>query len=89
LTDNLIKKQGTQLTVLITTSGMGSRLGNLTQFTNKSLIVVGNKPALSHIIEKYPPDTTFVITLGYFGDQVKEFLNGLVKKEVGNQFAPK
>ncbi len=61
-------------TVLITTSGVGSRLGNLTQYTNKSLIVVGDKPALAHIIEKYPVNTTFVVTLGYFGDHVKEFL---------------
>jgi choline kinase len=61
-------------TVLITTSGVGSRLGNYTLFTNKSLIVLGKKPALSYIIEKYPKDTMFVITLGYFGDHVKEFL---------------
>jgi choline kinase len=53
---------------------MGSRLGNLTHFTNKSLIVVGDKPVLAQIIEKYPLDTTFVITLGYFGEHVKEFL---------------
>lgn len=75
MNENLLKKQDTKFTVLITTSGMGSRLGNLTHFTNKSLIVVGNKPVLSHIIERYPSDTTFVITLGYFGDQVKEFLS--------------
>jgi choline kinase len=71
---NLAKKQNSKYTVLITTSGMGTRLGNLTQFTNKSLIVVGDKPVLAQIIEKYPSDTTFVITLGYFGDHVKEFL---------------
>jgi hypothetical protein len=67
-------KQNSKFTVLITTSGMGSRLGNLTQFTNKSLIVVGDKPVLAQIIEKYPLDTTFVVTLGYFGEHVKEFL---------------
>jgi dTDP-glucose pyrophosphorylase len=71
---NIAKKQNSVFTVLITTSGMGSRLGNLTQFTNKSLIVVGSKPVLAQIIEKYPADTTFVITLGNFGDHVKEFL---------------
>jgi choline kinase len=61
-------------TVLITTSGMGSRLGKLTQYTNKSLIVVGEKPVLAQIIEKYPMNTSYVITLGYFGAHVKEFL---------------
>ncbi len=60
--------------VLITTSGIGSRLGNLTDFTNKCLVRVGDKPALSYIIESYPKDTKFVITLGHFGSYVKEFL---------------
>lgn len=61
-------------TVLITTSGVGSRLGNLSQYTNKSLIVVGSKPVIAQIIDKYPPDTNFVITLGHYGNHVKEFL---------------
>ena len=63
-----------KFTVLITTSGVGSRLGSLTQYTNKSLIVVGTKPVLAQIIEKYPLDTNFIITLGYYGNHVKEFL---------------
>lgn len=61
--------------VLITTSGTGSRLGNLTKYTNKSLIRVGKKPAISYIIEKYPENIELVITLGYFGNQVKNFLS--------------
>ena len=60
--------------VLITTSGVGSRLGELTTFTNKCLIRVGKKPAISYIIEKYPEDIEVVITLGYFGEQVRDFL---------------
>ena len=40
--------------VLITTSGIGSRLGNLTKYTNKCLVRVGKKPTLSYIIESYP-----------------------------------
>lgn len=60
--------------VLITTSGTGSRLGDLTKFTNKSLVRVGKKPAISYIIESYPENTEFVITLGHFGDHVKDFL---------------
>ena len=42
--------------VLITASGLGSRLGNLTKFTNKGLVRIGKKPALSYIIESYPDD---------------------------------
>ena len=60
--------------VLITTSGTGSRLGEITQYTNKSLVKVGKKPAISYIIEQYPKNTQFVITVGYFGDQVRDFL---------------
>ena len=60
--------------VLLTTSGLGSRLGNLTKFTNKSLVRVGDKPAISHIIESYPQDVEFVVTLGHYGSHVKEYL---------------
>ena len=60
--------------VLITTSGIGSRLGDLTKYTNKSLIKVGDKLAISHILEKYNPLSEFVITLGYKGELVKDFL---------------
>jgi len=60
--------------VLITTSGLGSRLGNLTDYTNKALIRVADKPAISYIIESCPTDIEFVITLGHFGSHVKQFL---------------
>jgi NDP-sugar pyrophosphorylase family protein len=60
--------------VIITTSGLGSRLGELTNYTNKSLIRVADKPAISYIIESYPKDTEFIITLGHFGSHIKQFL---------------
>ena len=60
--------------ILITTSGLGSRLGKLTDYTNKCLIRVADKPAISYIIESYPQDSEFIITLGHFGDHVKQFL---------------
>jgi NDP-sugar pyrophosphorylase family protein len=60
--------------VLITTSGIGSRLKELTKNTNKSLIKIGDKYAIEYIIDKYPKDVEFVITIGYLGDQVKEAL---------------
>jgi len=61
-------------TVLITTSGIGERLKYLTEFTNKALVKVGDKFAISHIIDNYDENTEFIITLGYFGNHVKEFL---------------
>lgn len=60
--------------VLITTSGLGHRLGDITKFTNKSLVRVGKKPAISYIVEAYPDDVELVITLGHYGDQVRQFL---------------
>jgi NDP-sugar pyrophosphorylase family protein len=61
-------------TVLITTSGIGERLGNLTKFTNKSLVNVGDKYGICYIIESYDSNTEFIITLGYYGNLVKDFL---------------
>ena len=60
--------------VLITTSGIGSRLGKLTQYTNKSLVRAGDKPPISYIVEKYPEDVELVVTLGHFGDYIKQYL---------------
>jgi choline kinase len=60
--------------VLITTSGLGSRLGELTNYTNKSLVRIADKPAISYIVESYPENTEFVITLGHFGSHIKQFL---------------
>ena len=35
---------------------------------------MGDKPAISHIIENYQENTRFVITLGHYGSYVKQFL---------------
>ena len=61
--------------VLITASGLGSRLGKLTSYTNKALTRVGDKPAISYIVEKYSPEDDIVITLGHYGKHVKDFLS--------------
>jgi NDP-sugar pyrophosphorylase family protein len=68
------KPAETPLKVLITTSGVGSRLGEFTTYTNKSLVKVGDKLALSHIVDCYPVETKFVITLGHHAEQVHDFL---------------
>ena len=61
--------------VLIPTAGTGSRLGGATKYLNKSLVSLGNRPALSRIIEMFPEDTEFVIPTGYKGELVREFLS--------------
>jgi len=61
--------------VLLTTSGIGSRLGDLTTFTNKSLVRVVDKPCISHILDNYSDDIEIVVTLGHYGQHVHDFLN--------------
>ena len=61
--------------VLIPTAGTGSRLGHLTQYVNKSLLSIANRPTISHIIEQFPIDVEFVVALGHKGHLVKEFLS--------------
>jgi choline kinase len=60
--------------VLITTSGTGSRLGDLTRLINKALVRIGKKPAISYVIESYPKEVNFVVTIGYLAEQIREFL---------------
>jgi NDP-sugar pyrophosphorylase family protein len=61
------------ITVIIPTAGLGSRLGVISQFINKSLVSYKHKPVLSHIIEQFPKDTKFIIPIGYNKQQVKDF----------------
>jgi glucose-1-phosphate thymidylyltransferase len=61
--------------VLITTSGTGSRLQKFTDNTNKSLISVKGRYVIDYIIELYPNSVELVITLGYFGDKVQEYIS--------------
>ena len=60
--------------VFIPTSGIGSRLEEKTLFLNKSLMEVNFKPLISHIIQKFSKKQKFLISLGYLGDQVKQYL---------------
>jgi len=71
--------------VLITTSGIGQRLGDLTNYTNKALVRVGKKPIISHIIESYPKNVPLVITTGHFSNHIREYI-GLVYPERNIQF---
>jgi CTP:phosphocholine cytidylyltransferase-like protein len=69
------RKSSSRYTVLITASGVGDQLGEITNYINKTLIKVGKKPTISYIIEAYPKNTEYIVTLGHYADQVREFLN--------------
>ncbi|MBX4196758.1 NTP transferase domain-containing protein [Candidatus Pacearchaeota archaeon] len=61
--------------VCILAAGIGSRMGGFTQHFNKALIPVHGKPAIGHIIEKFPADVEIVIALGYMKEALEIFLN--------------
>ncbi len=63
-----------QFKVLITTSGTGSRLGDLTKNKNKALIEINGRPTIAYVLDSYSPNIPLVITLGYLGNQVREFM---------------
>lgn len=64
----------TSLTVCVLTAGKGSRMGALGRKLNKALFPIDGKAIISHIIEKFPPGTEFVIGLGFLGEQVRQYL---------------
>lgn len=66
------------LTVLILAAGYGRRMGPFSRMINKSLVPYGDKPLISHIIEKFPKETTkFVIACGHMGQQVKDYVGAV------------
>jgi hypothetical protein len=61
--------------VIITCSGLGSRLKPTTDYLNKALIKLGDKAIISYILESYPKNCKFIITLGYLSDQVRDYID--------------
>jgi choline kinase len=61
--------------VLIASAGLGNRLQGITKNINKALVSVNLKPAISHIIEKFPEDIELVIPVGYKKELVIDFCN--------------
>ncbi|MDP2750266.1 MAG: nucleoside-diphosphate-sugar pyrophosphorylase, partial [Nanoarchaeota archaeon] len=61
--------------VLIPVAGVSRHLGELVEYTNHSLIRIGKKPTLSYIIESYPESVPIIISLGHFGQQIRDFVS--------------
>lgn len=59
--------------VCIMAAGKGTRLSYAKDF-NKALLPVGDKSALSHIIDKFPKNIEVVIAIGYNANLVKDFV---------------
>ena len=60
--------------VFLPCAGTGARLGEFTDNVNKALLSVGNKPVISHIVEKFDEDIEIVVALGYKGNYIRQFL---------------
>lgn len=60
--------------VLILTAGTGRRMGVFGDLINKALLPLDAKAIISHIIEKFPSQSEFVIALGYKSEQVRAYL---------------
>ncbi len=60
--------------ICILTAGTGTRMGPVDKNINKALLPIKNKAIISNIIEFFPPDDEFVIGLGYYGQQVRDYL---------------
>lgn len=60
--------------VCILTAGRGTRMGEFAHFVNKALLPIDYKAVISHIILKFPENTDFVIAVGHFAVQVKDYL---------------
>lgn len=61
--------------VCILAAGNGIRMGHYSKIINKALLPVNRKAVISHIIEKFPADSEFVIAVGYKSGQVRDYLS--------------
>ncbi|MEI6713468.1 MAG: NTP transferase domain-containing protein [Verrucomicrobiota bacterium] len=61
-------------TVCILTAGVGSRMGRMGEKMNKALLPLDGKAVLSHLFERFPSGTHFVIAVGYLGAQVRDYV---------------
>ena len=62
-------------TICILTSGKGTRMGPLGQKLAKALHPINGKAIISHIIDRFPADSSYVISLGFLGYQVRSYLS--------------
>lgn len=60
--------------VIIPTVGVGARMGDLTVNLNKCLLPYMGKPIITHIIDKFPKDSEFIILTGYQAQQVADYI---------------
>lgn len=60
--------------VVIPSAGLGTRLGKYSKHVNKAMVTIANKPAICHVIEKFPNEVPIVIAVGHRGKLLQDFL---------------
>ncbi len=58
----------------ILAGGIGRRMENFTKHFNKAMLPLEGKPVINHIIEKFPDETEIVVSIGYLGDGLREYV---------------
>jgi NDP-sugar pyrophosphorylase family protein/mannose-6-phosphate isomerase-like protein (cupin superfamily) len=72
--DGRIEEEFFNPVVLILASGKGERVKSISKNLHKGLLKVNHKAAISHIIDSFPAEFEFVVSLGYNGDILKSYL---------------
>jgi choline kinase/mannose-6-phosphate isomerase-like protein (cupin superfamily) len=72
-TDGKIEAEHKTPAVFIAAAGLGSRLGDLTKSMNKAMLPINNRAIISYIIDKFPKEYEFVMSLGYKGSELKQY----------------
>lgn len=71
--DGKLEEESKTPAVLILAAGLGTRVRQLAQNKNKTLIPINNKAIITYIVEKYPKEYEFVIAVGYQKESLKEY----------------
>ena len=61
--------------VCILTAGIGSRMGDISQSLNKSILPTNKGAIISEIFSYFKKGTKFVIAVGYKKKQVKDYIS--------------
>ena len=60
--------------VYLPTAGKGTRMGVCAKYANKAILPVNFKALFTHIVEKFPLNTEYVVALGYLKEQVVNYI---------------
>lgn len=63
--------------LVIPSAGLGTRIGPYSKFKNKGLLTIGQRPAISHVIDSFRSINEIVVILGYQGDALRDALISL------------